>query len=220
MKRKYKKFLVVSTIFIALGGVYLYFAEEVKSEKVVSVAYGSSLVSSTTNGEDASALSFLGDKLNSDVSFLSSLVSLKKITIDTTLFTNKSFTSLKNNTVKLDPVSPGRQNPFSPIGSDGLSSVYSSTSKVVTEKAVQITGTSATFNGLVNVTDGVTDTYFRYGNTKDVSITTAIVKQSLIGAFIKNVSGLTPKTTYFYKACARINNAETCGEIETFTTTN
>ena len=219
MKKTYKKFLIVSTIFLVIGGSYIYFANEIKTEKIIPVAYGSSLVSSTTDGLSALSSS-LGEKIGSDVSFLSSLVSLKKITIDTTLFTNKLFTSLRNNSVKLDPVSPGRQNPFAPIGNDSSSNAYSANSKVVTEKATQIMGTSATFNGAVNTADGVVDVYFKYGTTKDLSITTAIVKPSLIGTFIKNVSGLTPKTIYFYKACARINNAETCGEIETFTTTS
>jgi len=215
MRRTYKNFLIVSTIFLVFGGFYLYYSNEVKSEKIIPVAYGSSLVSSTS--ADTSAIASLGDKITSDISFLSSLVSLKKITIDTTLFTNKSFNSLRNNSVKLDPVSPGRQNPFAPIGSDG-SNMSSVVSKVVTGQASQVLSTSATLNGTVNVTDGVTDGYFKYGTTKDLGITTAIVKQSLVGTFVKNVLGLTSKTTYFYKACAKINGGESCGEIVSFTT--
>ena len=216
MKNKYKKFLVVSTIFIIFGGFYLYYSNEVKSEKIVPVAYGSSLVSSSD--AESSPVASLGDKINSDISFLASLVSLKKINIDTTLFTNKSFNSLVNNSVKLDPVSPGRQNPFAPMMSGDSSGVGSPLSKVVTDQATQITATSVALNGVVNVVNESANAYFKYGTTKDLGITTAVVKQSLVGTFIKNVSGLNPKTNYFYKACAKISGVEACGEIVSFTT--
>ena len=218
MKKTYKKFLIVSTVFIIVGIFYSYLSNEVKSNEIVSVAYGSSLASSAAEAENTSALASLGDKITSDISFLTSLVSLKKITIDTTIFTNQSFNSLRNNSVELVPVSPGRQNPFAPIGNDTLGGTNSSASKVVTGQASEVTSISATLNGMINVSDGVTDTYFKYGTTKDLGITTAIVKQSLVGTFIKSVLGLTPKTTYFYKACAKINGGETCGEIVSFMT--
>lgn len=217
MRKTYKKFLVVSTVFIVIGVFYSYLSNEVKSDNVVPIAYGSSLASSA-DADGTSALASIGNKITSDISFLSSLVSLKKITIDTTLFTNNSFNSLRNNSVELDSVSPGRPNPFAPMGNDGLNIASSSVSKVVTGQASGVTSTSATLNGMVNVSNGVTDVYFKYGTTKDLGITTAIVKQSLVGTFIKSVLGLTPKTTYFYKACAKINGGETCGEIVSFTT--
>ncbi|MDP4033348.1 MAG: hypothetical protein Q8P60_10935, partial [Pseudorhodobacter sp.] len=92
------------------------------------------------------------------------------------------------------------------------------TTKVVTDQSTQITDKTAVLNGTINTVVGVTDTYFEYGTTVDLGTITATVKQSLVGTFIKNVLGLTPKTNYFFKACAKINNIASCGEVVSFTT--
>lgn len=212
MKTKYKKFLVISTVFIAIGGLYLYFSNDLKSDNLVPIALGSSLAST---GVTSGGSSLSGD-INSDVSFLTTLVSLKTINIDTTLFSNKSFNSLVDNIVRIEPVTPGRANPFSPI--DGSNSGATTASNIVTDQPTQITSTTATLNGTVNVTNGVTDTYFKYGTTENLTTTTTKVEQSLVGTFIKSVSGLTPKTNYFFKACAKVNNTELCGEVVSFIT--
>jgi hypothetical protein len=215
MKRKYNKFLIISTIFILIGGVYLYFSKNLNSEDIVPIAFGSDL-SSSTGAESSLTTSFLGDDITSDISFLATLVSLKTIKIDTILFSNKSFNALQNNTVKIEPVTPGRQNPFAPINSNNGNVVF--VSNIVTDQPTQITNKTATLNGTVNITNGVTDTYFKYGTTENLDTITTKVEQSLVGTFIKNVLGLTPKTTYFFKACAKVDNVELCGEIVSFTT--
>ena len=89
--------------------------------------------------------------------------------------------------------------------------------KVVTDTPTQITDKTAVFNGTINES-GAKDTYFEYGITPQLGTVTPIVKQSLVGTFIKNVLGLTPKTNYFYKACAKINNVPLCGEVVSFIT--
>lgn len=216
MKNTYHKFLIVSTIAIFFTGAYVYFSKDLNSDSVVPVAYGSSLVSSNDQVIDSSA-GYLGDKIVSDISFLTTLVSLKKITIDTTIFNNSSFAALKNNTVKIESVVPGRINPFSPIENSGSGGSYSSP-RVATNQPTQITDISVSLNGTINISNGVTDTYFEYGTTDGLGITTSSVKPSLVGNFIKNVSGLNPKTTYFSKACAKINGATLCGEVVSFTT--
>ena len=213
MKIKYKKFLAISTIFIILGVVYLYISNDVKSDNdLVKVALGSSLSSTRTGIVDSPSLS---NDINSDIAFLATLVSLKTINIDTTIFSNKSFNSLVNNAVKIEPVTPGRSNPFSPINN---SNNITSTSSVVTDQPTQITSTSVTLNGTVNITNGVTDVYFKYGTTESLTTTTTKVEQSLVGTFIKNITGLISKTNYFFKACAKINGVENCGEIVSFLT--
>ena len=203
-------------IVILIGGAYLYFSNDLNSGTIVPVAFGSSLTSST-GVESFPASSFIGDKISSDISFLTTLVSLKKIKIDTSLFTNKSFNALQNNAVKIEPVIAGRINPFAPIDANMISNILS-TSKVVTDQPTQVTDKTAVLNGTINTVSGVTDTYFEYGTTVNLGIVTAIVKQSLVGTFIKNVLGLTPKTNYFFKACAKINNIAFCGEVVSFTT--
>jgi hypothetical protein len=215
MKNKYNHFLILSTFFFLLGGVYLYFSNEIKVDGVIPVALGSSLVSS--NGSSPSTALSIGDQIASDISFLTTLVSLKKMNIDTDLFTNKSFNSLQNNTVVIEPVVAGRQNPFSPIGDmNNTNSIPAS--PVVTDLPTQITDKTVSLNGTINTLSGVTDTYFEYGITETLGTVTSIAKPSLVGAFIKNISGLIPQTTYFFRACAKINNIKVCGEVVSFTT--
>lgn len=224
MKIIYNKFLIISTIALFMGGVYLYFSNDLSSKDIVPVAFGSSLTSSNGSTSAEAAVS-QGDKISSDVSFLSTLVGLTRIKIDTDLFANKSFNRLENNAVQIEKVTAGRKNPFAPIGagvsnsnSSSSSSTSTSASKVVTDQPTQITDKTVVFNGTINTTSGVTDIYFEYGTTTDLGTLTALVKQSLVGTFIKNVPDLTSETNYFYRACAKINNVVNCGDVVPFTT--
>jgi len=216
MKIIYNKFLIISTIFLFISGVYLYFSNQLNSETIVPVAFGSSL-SSTTGEEVNLATSLAGDKISSDISFLSTLVSLNKINIDTTLFMNESFKMLVNNAVKIEPVVAGRSNPFAPIDINKINSIII-TPNVVTNQPTQITDKTAILNGTVNSINGVANTYFEYGTTQDLKLFTSVVEQSLVGTFIKNVLDLTPKTNYFFRACAKVNNIALCGDIVSFMT--
>lgn len=216
MKKFYNKFLIISTIFLLVGGVYLYISKESNGGTIVPIAFGSSLASS--NGGEVSPITpTMGNDIASDISFLTTLVSLKQIKIDTSLFINSSFNKLQNNAVKLEPVVAGRVNPFAPM--DANSNTNTSGQTVITDQPAQITDKTAILNGTINTTNGVTDTYFQYGlSAQDTPNTTGLAKQSLVGTFVKNISGLTTKTTYFFKACAKINNIALCGEVISFTT--
>lgn len=218
MKKIFNKFLIIITIVAFSGGIYLSFSNDLISGPFVKVAYGSSLTSST--GFISSALSSLSssEKISSDIAFLTTLTSLNKITIDTNLFSNRSFVSLRDNSVKIDPVSPGRINPFSPIGVNNKTANVISTPKVITDQPTAITDKTVVLNGTINVANEVANAYFEYGNTTKLGTVTPIIQPSLVGTFIKNVLDLTPKTNYFYKACAKINNIATCGDVVSFTT--
>jgi hypothetical protein len=216
MKIIYNKFLIVSTIILFLGGVYLYFSNDLNSGEIVPVAFGSSLASST--GVEVSPISTAGDKISSDISFLATLVSLKEIKIDTTLFTNDAFKVLVNNAVKIEPVAAGRINPFAPMNNNGITNNVINTPSVITDQPTQITDRTAILNGTINIVNGATDTYFEYGPTTNLGTVTSTMKPSFVGTFIKNVLGLTPKTNYFFKACAKINNITLCGEVVSFMT--
>jgi hypothetical protein len=216
MKKIYNKFLIVSTIALFIGGVYLYFSNNLSST-ITPIAYGSSLTSSTTGADPVATSLAGGDKISSDISFLATLVSLKTIKIDISLFSNKSFNALQNNAVTISPVVPGRVNPFAPIDNTQTSNVVS-LPNVVTNQPTQVTDKAAVLNGTINVVSGVTDTYFEYGTTINLGTVTATVKQSLVGTFIKNVLGLTSKTNYFFRACAKINKIASCGDIVSFST--
>lgn len=215
-KKRSHKFLIVTAILV-LGAGYLYFNNDVKINGILHVAQGSSLVS-TTGGDSASDANNSNSKISSDISFLSTLNSLKRITIDSSLFTNVLFSRLEDNSVRIGTITPGRNNPFAPIDESKINNSITA-SRVVTNQATQIASATATLNGTVNATSGVTDTYFEYGETEALGLVTSTVKQqSLVGNFIKSVSGLNSKTMYYFKACAKISGASFCGDVVPFAT--
>jgi len=203
---------------LLIGGIYFHSSRKANSLSLVPIAYGSSLA--TSNGNSVSATTALSGsgKISSDIAFLTSLVSLGKIKIDTSIFKDKYFIALQNNAVKIEPVQAGRNNPFAPIQTVVVSDDVKALPKVITDQPTDITDKTAILNGTINQVEGVTDIYFEYGKTDKFGTVTGTIKPSLVGTFIKNVLGLTPKTSYFFRACAKINNVATCGEVVSFTT--
>jgi hypothetical protein len=213
------KFFLTTFSIIVLGVGYLYFANELRTGNILNIAQGS--LASSTNEEASSAStnnSSLNSKISADISFLSTLASLKNIKIDLSFFENKLFTKLKSNSVSIGTAIPGRPNPFAPIDE---TSVARNVIKdlVITNQATQITDKTAVLNGTLGSLSGVTDTYFEYGETESLGNSTTMVKQqSLVGSFVKNILNLKSKTVYFYKACAKINGISVCGDIVSFAT--
>ena len=203
-----------------MGVGYLYFANELRTGNLLGVAHGS-LSSSATAAESTTGLasnSSTSNKINSDISFLSTLVSLKNIKIDTSFFSNSLFTRLKSNFVSIGTAIPGRTNPFAPIDEASVARNII-TSMVTTNQATQITDSGAVLNGSLGTLTGVTDTYFEYGATESLGKSTNMVKQqSLVGTFVKSISDLNSKTVYFYKACAKISGISVCGDVMSFAT--
>ena len=205
----YKKFLVLISVIILIGGVYLYFSKNDKLEAAVSSS------NSLTSSLDSSNTSNTSSTNSIDVSFLSSLSSLMRIKIDASLFSDKSFISLKDNNIEIAQVTPGRPNPFAPTESNSFSSDNSS---VITNEPSQVTTNSAILSGSVNNTIKAQSVYFEYGTTPALGKLTANAEQSLIGTFVMNISQLTPKTTYYYRAVAKVNSVALYGEVVLFTT--
>ena len=213
-KKKSNKNLIILLSILAISGGYLYFSNNFKSDGLVAKAQGSALgvVGENTNTGTLNA------KINEDISFLSTLASLKKIRIDTSLFSSDIFKRLENNAVRIEPITPGRINPFAPIDESKIIQATQAP-RVVTNQATSVLDTSVILNGTINTSTGVTDTYFEYGLTETLGQSTIVAKpQSLVGAFTKNVTGLNSKTIYYFKACAKINGASVCGDINSFTT--
>ncbi len=212
MNKTYHKFLILFSILILVAGVYFYFSNSLKSEASLT-----SSASSLQSSLDGNGLTSSTNKITSDIAFISTLASLSRINIDTTLFTNKSFQALNDNSVKLEVGIPGRINPFAPIGNNPLlNTIYPS--QVVTNTPLEIKSKTAVLSGTVDSTTGVTDAYFEYGLTKNLASKSTMSTVSLIGVFISNITGLKPETTYFYKACSKINGATFCGDIISFNT--
>ncbi len=214
------KFFLTAFSIVVLGVGYLYFANELRTGEVVKVAQGN-LSSSATAAEDTKTAdqgSSLNSKISSDISFLSTLASLKNIKIDINFFSNNLFKKLKSNSVSIGTATPGRQNPFAPIDESAVAKSVI-TEFVSTSQATQITDKTAVLNGSLATTEGVTETYFEYGETEALGSSTSVVKQqSMVGTFLKSISELKSKTVYFYKACAKINGISYCGDTVSFAT--
>lgn len=216
MKNIYNKFLIVSTIILFTSGVYMYLSKDLNSKDILPVAFGSSSLESSKDIQSSENINN-NKKISDDTSFLKTLSSLNKISIDNILFENPSFGALKDNSITIERVEAGRSNPFAPLDSIN-NDILVKNKDVVTSEASLITDKTAVLNGLLNVKMGVTDVYFEYGNKQELGSKSEILKPSLVGTFIKNLSGLTPKTVYFFKFCAKINNVVSCGDISSFAT--
>ncbi len=209
MKKPYHKILIIFSILVIVMGAYFYFSSDTTPEASLSSSLGSSLSENNSSSSKT--------KIASNIAFISTLDSLKRIDINTTLFASKAFQSLNDNTVKLEDVASGRVNPFAPTINRLIKNIPI-VSQVTTNKPLEIKNKTAVLSGVVRNTTGATDAYFEYGPTNKLSQKTSSVTVSLIGIFISNITGLKPETNYFYKACAKINNTPFCGDIIPFST--
>ena len=214
MKSTQHTLLIGFALTLLLGTGFLYFSHSFSSEAADPTT--SSLSSSNTTNTSATSSSADGD-INAQTAFLATFTSLKTIKIDTTLFSNPLFEALHDNSVAIEPVTPGRPNPFAPIDTT-VSVATAALAPVVTNPAAQITTSSAVLNGAINGTSPATSVYFEYGATPTLGKTTQSVNQSLVSTFVTKVSGLSSGATYFYRADAKINGVLSYGDIISFTT--
>ena len=215
MHRTYNKFLIVSAIILLLGGVYTYFSNSLNARAATPVSPNSAV--SSQNGVTPLSTLTTEDQISADTAFLATLTSLKKIKIDTSIFSSTGFKSLNDNTVNLEAVAPGRPNPFAPIDFV-VSRNEAPLSPVVTNDATQITNKSAVLNGTINSLPGITSIYFEYGTEPELGKTTPPVKQSLVGTFVTSVTGLESETTYFFRAVAKVGTNVVYGDLISFNT--
>lgn len=207
----FKIFLVVITAIIIIGLIYLYIYRSGTSE----AADSSPLSSSSENNKTENDI--ISEQASLDISFISTLSSLNKIKIDSAFFDSKSFVSLKDNSVVLEEVNPGRENPFSPININNLSP-STTLSKIKTNEPSQISSNSAILNGLVDMADTFSNLYFEYGTTLALDKKTPNVEPSISGSFMANISGLKTKTTYYYRSAVKIGDNILYGDVMSFTT--
>lgn len=208
MNITYNKFLIAFAVITLLGGAYTYFSND------LSIQAADSSLSSTSNVDTTTVST--NDKISQDTAFLYTLTSLTKIKIDTSLFADASFSALNDNTVLLEPSVTGRPNPFAPIVNATFTGAQ--TSPVITNPPAQVTDKSAVLNGTTDNTQGVSSVYFEYGPTPTLGKITPPAKQSLIGTFGANITGLTSNTAYFFRAAAKINGVLRYGDVISFNT--
>ncbi len=206
MTKFYNKFLIVSSLALLFLGVYVYFSHNLDVEAESSLTSSSQTPLATNSS------------FSQDTAFLATLTSLTQIKIDTSLFSNKAFNALTDNSVILEQVAIGRLNPFSiPRKNDPLP-LPTPVVLVTTSDATGVTPNSAMLNGATSATTGITNTYFEYGLTnKFGKVTSASIKPTR-GAFVGTVTGLKSKTQYFFRAAAKINGTVGYGTTVSFTT--
>ena len=122
MSSTLKNTIIFVLVFVAIGGGYYFFAGK-KTDTT-----GLTAINPVTGLEDATAgQSGVGGE------FLTTLLNIRSIQLDGTLFTNPAFRSLQDFTTDLvDTVDAGRPNPFAPIGADSLASSQSATASATT----------------------------------------------------------------------------------------
>ena len=91
---------------------------------------------------------------------------------------------------------------------------------VTTGGATAIGSTTATLNGTLTGLGAFSSAqvYFEYGTTTSYGNTTASQSRSSLGSFSASISGLTPNTTYYFRAVARAGGTTVHGSSAVFTT--
>ncbi len=103
-----KKLIIVVIVIVLIGAIAYYFLSGSSTNQTATSSLQTQTASKTSTTTN--------QVINQDVSFLNTILSLNKITIDTSIFSSDSFKALNDNTVdiKSDDV-VGRTNPFSPF---------------------------------------------------------------------------------------------------------
>lgn len=152
--------------------------------------------------------------------FLGLLLNMKNIKFDQSIFSNPSFTLLKDFSTVIRPEgNEGRANPFAPVGQDVLQDVQ--TFSVTTSPVAPITTTAATFVGQLDPGVIAQERYFEYGlqaNPPLPNITAKVQQSVTTGAFTFPITNLTPNTTYYVRAVAKIAGVTYYGSVVSFKT--
>jgi len=84
-----------------------------------------------------------------------------------------------------------------------------------------VSGTSVTFVGELTDMggDSVVYAWFEYGKSQSLENKTSEISLTRTGLYCLTISGLSPCTTYYYRAVARNSAGTSFGEIKSFTTT-
>jgi len=127
MKNSHYNFIIILLIIVLFGGVYSYFVSDLKSEAASSLGSTSDL-SSTADATSA----ITDENFARDTAFLSTVGALNKIKIDTSIFEDPAFKALNYNVVTIDTVTPGRENPFSPVVGSNINTTTSPRVKFIT----------------------------------------------------------------------------------------
>lgn len=220
MKSNLKKIIIVVIILALLGVAYWYFfVNSAPAAKPTSALSSSKTTTSTTSKTPASTTDSTNKKVTNDTAFLSTLLSISKINVDATIFSSNSFNTLQDNNVPIvNEEITGRSNPFAPL--DAVPEVgVVNVSPVTTLPASLITSNSAVVSGEVSSGSKAQLRFFEWGKSEAVlDKRTTPSEESLVGTFTSTLTGLTPKTKYYFRASIKVGNSNVIGEVMSFTT--
>ncbi len=91
---------------------------------------------------------------------------------------------------------------------------------VTTLSPMQISSDFVTMDGYYNMNGCSGTTYFEYGRTDSFGNRTNGVSRSQSGSMAQSINGLTPGTTYYYRAVADNCAGTTYGSVKSFTTSS
>ena len=141
MSSKVKNIIIIAVVAIALIVAFLvFFKKPAQTADLVSTS-----ASTQTASSDASASA--GSPIGQD--FLTTLLNVKSIKLDDSIFSNPAFLGLRDTSIQLvqDPTQEGRPNPFAPIGSDAVTpSAPSSTTSSSTTTSTSSTSSTSSSN--------------------------------------------------------------------------
>ncbi len=235
-----RKILLFVFIFAILVVGYMFFSKKDTNQPAASGTLGST--TGVANVSGSAGRTGVGSDIGRE--FLTSLLNLKNITLDDSLFTEPSFTSLQDFSTTVAATSAqGRPNPFAPLGLDsstatsalgggnglvvelppvsggasgGADTGNGSIPAVNTLSADLITRTTATLHGSFSQSSGGAR-FFEWGTSSSLGTTTA--EETPVGTtWSKKITGLTPATTYSFRASAKVGTLTFYGPILTFKT--
>ena len=215
MNKKLKTILILLVVVVIIGIVANYFIQNKKTPS--PVAQNPLTASSRAAGV---AVQTVPTAAVTEFSML--LSTIKSISIDTSLFTNRSYLSLRDFPITLGTEIVGRPNPFAPVGYDTAIGTTTTDMQVQFEtlQPGKVTSTTAEFGGqaLLSDTTGAT-VVFEYGISDLFGSATPPVAMGKNGTALFTASGLTPATLYHVRAVLVQGSNTTVGNTTTFTTT-
>ncbi len=222
MKPNIKKIIIIVCLIIALGVAYkVFFASPtpVKSTSALSSSKTATTAKpTTTTTAKTTATTATAKKVDKDTEFLSTLLNISKINVDATIFASPSFNSLQDNNVPIaNDETAGRENPFAPLDTIKDPTLVE-IAPVTTTQASLVTTTSAVLAGSISSDAKAQSRFFEWGTTEALGKMTALADESLVGTFTKTVTGLTPKTKYYFRAVIKVGTTNVSGDIVSFTT--
>ena len=198
--KKIIRTIIILAVVVGLGAVgYKYFLA-----KPAATTTDSGLATTAGVSTDPSvAATADANVTTSSNQFLSLLLDVQSIKLDSTLFASPSFTTLQDLSRPIVPdTNPGRANPFAPLGQD---TTAQASAQVTTSNPSSITASATTLNGVLVGADTSTTRWFEYGTTPTLGIMTTPRSQSAPGAFAEQVTQLAPNTTYYAEAAANVD---------------